>query len=157
VTEDEVVRILSELPGVVVVTASQANGAPEVAWGDSFFYYEPDDSAAVDRRLPFATIVTKDYEGFDTSSNLNRPGVFRLNLAVGRRRFEELFGFPPAEFGAHEREFDFALLDRLMPHPVYAIQGWVSVLVPGAETAAQMLRLIGDAYQRARSRYRPRR
>jgi hypothetical protein len=37
--------------------------------------------------------VTQDYDGFDTGSNLNRPGVFRLNIAVGRDRFEELLGY----------------------------------------------------------------
>ena len=42
--------------------------------------------------MPFATIVTKDYTGFDTASDLNRPGVFRLNVGVGRDTFRALFG-----------------------------------------------------------------
>ena len=140
---------IADLPGVVTLTAGPDNGAPEVAWGDSFFYYDPDDSIPADRRMPFATVVVKDYPGFDTSSKLDRPGVYRLNLAVGRQRFTELFGFAPAEFAAHRDEFDFAALDRLIPHPVYATQGWAAILVP-----SRLPDLIAEAYQRAKDRYR---
>src|SRR5919201_1444819 len=80
-TEDDIIAFVTSLPGVVAVTAGEANGAPEVAWGDSFFFYDPDGKPSA-RRMPFATIVTKDYDGFDTASNLNRPGVFRLNIGV---------------------------------------------------------------------------
>src|SRR5215470_13102186 len=142
-TEVEIIRSLAGLPGVVAVVASRENGAPEVAWGDSFFFYDPDNVAPDNRRLPFATIVTKDYAGFDTASDLDRPGVFRVNLAVGRDRFAELFGFVPAEFAERQTEFDFTALDRVVPHPVYARQAWISVLVPGAGSAEQAKQLIG--------------
>jgi hypothetical protein len=154
VTEEELVHALTELPGVVAVTAGQANGAPEVAWGDSFFFYDP-DNIPTGRRFPFATLVTKDYPGFDTASNLDRPGVFRLNLAVGRAYFEQMFGFPPAAFATHENAFDFTVLDRPLPHPVYAKQGWVCILVPGEHTKDQVSALIIHAYQRAKDRYKP--
>jgi hypothetical protein len=154
VSEGELVHALTDLPGMAAVTASQANGAPEVSWGDSFFFYDPDDSAA-DRRFPFATIVTKDYPGFDVASNLDRPGVFRLNISVGRERFQELFGFPPADFPSHENAFDFAVLDKIIPHPVYGKQGWVSVVLPGEQTKDQVLALITHAHQRAKDRHQP--
>jgi len=153
-TEAEIIRALADLSGVVVVVAGEENGAPEVAWGDSFFFYDPDNADPGDRRLPFATVVTKDYPGFDTASDLDRPGVFRLNLAVGRDRFTELFGFSPAEFAGRQTEFDFTALDRVVPHPVYARQAWISVLVPGAGSVEQVKQLIGHAYERARGRYR---
>jgi hypothetical protein len=153
-TEAEIVRVLTDLPDVVAVVASEENGAPEVAWGDSFFFYDPDDVDPENRRLPFATVVTKDYAGFDTASDLDRPGVFRLNLAVGRDRFTELFGFSPAGFAERQTEFDFTALDRVIPHPVYARQAWISVLVPGAGSEKQVTQLIGHAYERARRRYR---
>src|SRR5690242_14195022 len=78
--EAEVIRLIRALPGVVVVTAGPDTAAPEVAWGDSFAFYDPDDAGEAVRRFPFATVVTKDYPGFDTESRLGRPGVFRLNL-----------------------------------------------------------------------------
>src|SRR4029077_2765574 len=46
--------------GVDVVVASQENGAPEIAWGDSFFIYDPERNLPDTKRFPFATIVTKD-------------------------------------------------------------------------------------------------
>jgi hypothetical protein len=155
VTEDEVVRMLADLPDVVTVMASRENDAPEIAWGDSFFFYDPDGTS--DQRHPFATIVTKDYTGFDTSSDLDRPGVYRLNLEVGREVFERLFGFPPAVFADQAEKFDYATLDHVIPHPVYARQGWVSVLVPDAHTEDQVRDLASEAYRRARGRYRPKR
>jgi hypothetical protein len=156
-TEDELIALVAGLPGVVVVTASEANGAPEVAWGDSFFFYDPEGDQPPDRRLPFATIVIKDYDGFDTASNLNRLGVYRLNLAVGRVRFEELVGFPPAQHAAHEGDVDYSELDCVLPHPTYATQGWVSILNPGDRTAALARALIVEAHERAAERHRPRR
>ncbi|HVV21689.1 MAG TPA: DUF6194 family protein [Pseudonocardiaceae bacterium] len=139
-----IIAFVSDLPGAHVVTASEANGAPEVAWGDSFCYANPDD-----QRMPFATIVTHDYAGFDTTSNLNRPNVFRLNIAVGRQVLDELVGYPPAD------DVDYTALDRLLPHPVYAKQGWISILNPGPATEEQARALLVDAHARAVSRRRP--
>ncbi|HEU4785599.1 MAG TPA: DUF6194 family protein, partial [Ktedonobacterales bacterium] len=36
--------------------------------GDTFFYYDPQHDLDPTRRLPFATIVTKDYGEFDNTS-----------------------------------------------------------------------------------------
>jgi hypothetical protein len=73
--------------GVDVVVASKENGAPEIAWGDTFFIYDPDRNLDDTRRFPFATIVTKDYGDFDNASRLDRPGVFRLNIGVSKETF----------------------------------------------------------------------
>ena len=152
--EAEVVRLIGALPGAVVVTPGPDSGAPEVAWGDSFAFYDPDDAGDAARRFPFATVVTKDYPGFDTESRLDRPGVFRLNLPVGRERFTRLFGFPPGDLDDHRSDFAFDALDRLVPHPVYGRQGWVSVVVPGPATERQLRELLAQAHERARRRYR---
>ncbi|MEV1206071.1 DUF6194 family protein, partial [Microbispora rosea] len=39
----------------VVIGVGLCNGAPRAAWGDTFFYYDPDDEPA-NRKMPFATI-----------------------------------------------------------------------------------------------------
>ena len=130
--------IQDQLPGAIVQTASEAAGAPEVAWGDTFVFAGPN------QRMPFATIVTKDYPDFDTESKLDRTGVFRLNIGVGRARFTELVGYPPAEHAAHAAEFDHTAFDRLVPHPVYASQAWVSIVNPGPETSEQAAALIKE-------------
>jgi len=60
--EAEITRYISTvLPGVDVVVASREGGAAEIAWGDSFFIFDPDRNPDDVRRFPFATIVTKDY------------------------------------------------------------------------------------------------
>lgn len=156
VTEDEIIQFAAGLPGVEVLTASEATGAPEVAWGDSFFYYDPDQDIPADRRFPFATIVVTDYMGFDEASNLDRDGVFRLNISVGRQRFDELIGHPPAHHAEHEADFDYAASDKVIPHPLYAKQAWVSILNPGEQTGDQARTLITEAHSRAAARHRPR-
>ncbi|HWC78623.1 MAG TPA: DUF6194 family protein [Pseudonocardiaceae bacterium] len=150
---DDLIALISSLPGVDPLTADATSGAPEIAWGDSFFYYDPDRDQPADRRMPFATIVTKDYPGFDTESRLDRPGVFRLNISVGRDAFARLLGYPPAAH-AEQPGIDYAVLDRLLPHPVYAVQSWVSVLNPGPDTAELVRSLLTEAHARAMRRHR---
>ncbi len=159
-TEDQIIAWVSALPGVTVVTAGEGNGAPAAAWGDTFFSYDPalsyDPSLShdppgdqpADRRMPFATIVTHDYQGFDTASRLDRDGVFRVNIAVGRRVFEELVGYRPGQHSDHVASHDYTALDRVIPHPIYAAQGWVSVLNPGPETSGLVRELLTQAHAR---------
>jgi len=133
--------ITDTFAGVEVLVASKEGGAPEIAWRDSFFYVGPD------RKMPFATIVTKDYGDFDCASNLNRPGVFRLNIGVSKDKFRSLFD-------AVEAKHDFAALDRLMPHPVHGPQYWVCVLNPSAETFEAVRPLLAEAYERAARKHK---
>lgn len=148
--------IVDTFAGVEVVTGTEGIGA-----GDTFFFYDPDQSPDPSHRLPFATIVTKDYGEFDRASNLDRPGVFRLNIGVSRERFRSLFGPPSSareagaagETGAAAGSRDFAALDRLLPHPVYAPQSWVCVLNPSATTFETLRPLLAEAYDLAQRRY----
>jgi hypothetical protein len=78
-------HIATTYPGVVVDIASPGDGSPEMAWGDTFFIYDPGRNLEGSRRFPFATIVTKDYENWDSASDLNRPDVFRLNIGLSRQ------------------------------------------------------------------------
>lgn len=140
------------LAGVHVETVGEGSNAPEIAWGDSFVFYDPDDDPA-DRRHPFATIVTKNYTGFDEASDLDRPGVFRLNVAVGRSGFADLIGYDPSVHAQHAGEFDYTRLDELLPHPVYATQGWVSILNPGDRMLETAKTLLSDARDLAAQRH----
>ncbi|MGJ7504808.1 DUF6194 family protein [Variovorax sp. ZT5P49] len=115
-----------------------AGGHFQVADDNTFFFHDGDN------RFPFTTIVTKDNE-FDSASQLNRPGVFRLNVGVGKETFRALFGEAPAAA-------DHAALDTLMPHPVYAKMYWVSVINPSAKTFETVKPLIAEALSLARSR-----
>ncbi|WP_345349380.1 DUF6194 family protein [Rhodococcus olei] len=147
-TFDETRALAATLAGVAVVTASAETGAPEAAWGDVFVF----DAGTDDRRFPFATIVTRDQPGFDTASDLDRPGVFRLNVHVGRDRFRDLIGYGPAEHAPHQGDHDYREPDRLLPHPVYAAQSWVSIVNPGPRCTELARDLLAGALDRERRR-----
>jgi hypothetical protein len=133
-----------------------------IAAGDSFFFYDPDRTLDPQRRLPFATIVTKDYGEFDCASHLDRPGVYRLNIGVSQDTYRSLFGRLPrvrdaTEAGdAGQAGWDYTAMDQLLPHPVYAPQSWVCVLNPTEETFQAIQPLLTEAYERAVRRYRTR-
>jgi hypothetical protein len=148
--------ITDTFPSVEALVGSQEAGSPEIAWGDSFFMYDPDRKLEPNRKLPFATIVTKDYGDFDNASNLNRPGVFRLNIGVSKETYRSLFGPPPAPSpgSAVATCHDFTALDQILPHPVYARQSWISILNPSDATfQSQVQPLLSDAYNQAARKY----
>lgn len=102
--------------------------------GNTFFFY------GAERMFPFATLMTNDVN--DQFSNLSRPGVFRLNIGVGKETFLSLCG-------AEAAEYDFTAPDTIMPHPVYGRQRWVCVLNPRAATfEATVQPLLAEAYER---------
>jgi len=87
----------------------------------------------------FATLVTSDE--YDPASNLDRPGVYRLNIGVSKATFERVVGANP--------DPDYTALDQLMPHPVYAMQHWVSILNPSEATFDKLVKpLLEEAHER---------
>jgi len=116
------------------------------ALGATFFSLDPET------HWPnFATIVTTDEHDEGAPSRLSRPGTFRLNLGVGRATFERLVGAVDQP--------DYAAFDRILPHPVYARQRWISILNPSDATFRDVvLPLLAEAYDRVavqRARRRP--
>jgi hypothetical protein len=129
-TEDDITQhIIDSLGG----------GHFQVADDNTFFFH------GADNKFPFATIVTKDHES-DSASNLNRPGVFRLNVGVGKETFRALFG------EQEQTDIDYTAIDRLMPHPVYGKMYWVSVINPGDKTFEAVKPLIAEARSIAAAR-----
>jgi hypothetical protein len=89
----------------------------------------------------FATIVTTDEHDMGAPSELTRPGVFRLNIGVGKASFERLVG--------SMTEPDYTALDTLLPHPVYAKQRWIAILNPTWQTFEETVQpLIAEAHAR---------
>jgi len=130
--------VASTCDGVDIQVASQADGAPEIAWGDTFFIYDPERTFEGTRRFPFATIVTKDYGDFDDKSNLNRADVYRLNIGVSKKTYDSMF--------TGEGDHDFTALDTVMPHPVYGVNHWLCVLNPTQSTFETLKPLLTEAY-----------
>ena len=119
---------------------------PEVettsSFGYTFFFYRSE------RKLPFATLIASDYD-YDRISNLDRPGVFRLNIGISKQTFQSLFGTTKVDVS----NYDFTALDVIMPHPDYAKQHFVCVLSPSETTFERVGALLAEAYDIAVRRY----
>lgn len=150
-TPDEIIAAARAMPGTIVDVAGPSTGAPEAVWGDVFVSFDPTGDTPAERRFPFATIVRSDSDG--AASIADRPDVFRFNVGVGRVRFEELLGFAPSANGDRAADFDYTVLDQLLPHPWYASQAWVCVLNPGARTAELAADLLVEAHAREAARH----
>lgn len=150
-TQDDLRTFLGHHKEVFIQVAGSGDGSPEIAWGDTFFYARKPSGEIP--RMPFATIVTKDYGDFDRESNLNRGGLFRVNIEVGKMKFEELFLMKPEEFQAKRNEFNFATIDRFFPHPIYGSNGWISIVNPGHESIDEVNALLTFSLEQALARF----
>lgn len=136
----EIIDIVRGFDGALTVEPEAGSDHPELSWGDAYFFHAP-DGRMPERTQPFGTIITKDYPD-DTSSLLDAPGRFRVNIHVGRERVESLVtaSVDPAEVDVFHR------------HPLYGTSGWVCVIDPAERTADAVLSLLRDAHEAARSR-----
>ncbi|MFD2027485.1 DUF6194 family protein [Promicromonospora aerolata] len=153
---DQIIGAVRRLDGSLVVAPAVGDpGFPELAWGDAFFYYAPDGE--MPRTVqPYGTIVTKNYPD-DTSSDLDPPGLWRVNIRVDRETFRELTGHGTGEQTTDDAAVDHAAADVVLPHPVYGSAGWIAVVTPGSRTGETVLRLLRAAHDAARARYERRR
>lgn len=127
---------------------------PVDAWGYEFFFYNPDRTQP--DKVYFATLANKDSEN-DHVSNLDRPGVFRLNIGVSTATFRSLFGGPVPQSDAAETAYDYTELDTILPHPEYALMNWICILNPGPATFLDVVQpLLAGAYERAVNKYHKR-
>ena len=124
--------ITTTFPGIETTTA----------FGYTFFFYRSE------RKLPFATLSSSDQE-YDRISNLDRPGVFRLNIGINKQTFQSLFGTAKVDVNS----YDFTALDVIMPHPEYAKQHFICVLSPSEATFEKIRPLLAEAYDIAVRRY----
>jgi hypothetical protein len=124
--------IMKTFPGVETTTA----------YGYTFFFYGSDHT------LPFATIASSDNE-YERISNLDRPGVFRLNIGVSRETFQSLFGTAKVDIS----RYDFTLVDVIMPHPDYSPQNFICVLSLSKATFERIRDLLAEAYDIAVRRF----
>lgn len=122
--------------------ASLDNVQREENYGYTFFFVGDDHMRG------FVTIAHADDE-YDNVSNLNRDGVFRVNIGVSKETFKLLLGDDTPE------QIDYAALNVFLPHPHYAKQHFISILNPSGENADTMKQLIIEAHQIAAAR-RPR-
>ena len=144
---DRLLDVVRSFDGVLELAPVPGSEFPQIAWGDHFFYFSP-DGLIPERVQPYATVVTKNYPD-DTSSDLDPPDRWRLNIHVGRSVLAELVG------GGSESDaapIDFGNSDTVLPHPVYRAQGWICIVNPGVRTTDLTLGLLRRAHEDARRR-----
>lgn len=83
---------------------------------------------------------------FDKVSHLNRDGVFRINIGVGRKTFEDVIGNRASE------PVDYSALNVFLPHPHYSKQHFVCILNPIGENVEKTKKLIMEAHSIASAR-----
>jgi hypothetical protein len=99
-----------------------------------------------DQMVPFVTIAHTDNE-YETVSNLNREGVFRINIGVSRKTFNDLVGEATYE------PVDYSVLNTILPHPDYAKQNFICILNPAGENVEKTKQLIVEAHDLALARF----
>jgi hypothetical protein len=127
------------------ITNTFENVETTVNLGYTFFFYRDDHMHA------FATIASTGNE-YEKISNLDRPGVYRLNIGLRRETFQALFGKGKIDLSP----YDFTALDTIMPHPEYSSQHFVCVLSPSEATFERIRLLLAEAYDVAMNRYNKR-
>ena len=142
----EIIAEVRSFDGVLVVAPEAGSDFPELSWGDAYFYHAP-DGRMPERTQPYGTIITKDYPE-DTSSALDAPGRFRVNIHVGRERAESIIAAGSPTGG----DTDPTAVDVFRPHPLYGTAGWVCVIDPAAATEDAVLALLREAHEAARAR-----
>lgn len=137
---------LNNLEGTILVES----------WGEKGIFYNPNH--ILKRGIYVLTVKEKDGKN-DRGSNLNRQGIYRVNLGLKRPTFQKLFGPTPARpaaGGVVEMPYDFTEINQLLPHPVYAWMGWVSILNPSDSVFNELKPLIQEAYEFAAEKFRKR-
>ena len=120
-------------------------------WGERGLFYNPQGQFS--KGAYVLTVKEKD-GAHDSASQLNTGGKYRLNLKISKQTFVKLFKSIPKRPSAGdiiEGEYDFTVLDTLMPHPVYGWMTWTGVLNPTLKTIEFMESegLFEEAYQAA--------
>ena len=126
------------------------------SWGERGIFYNPDRT--LKRGTYVLTVKEKDGAN-DKSSHLNRQGIYRVNLGLKKTTFQSLFGPVPARptaGGVVKMSYDFTAADCLLPHPVYAWMGWISVLNPSPSTFGKLKPLIQESYESAVEKFKKR-
>lgn len=142
------------IDNVLTYTTSNYEGViVDKNWGEKGLFYNPDGK--LPKGIYILTFKEKDGPN-DKASNINRPGVYRLNLGISKQTFSNMFGEIPKRPSAGkivDTGHHFESLDEIMPHPVYGWMAWVSVLNPSKSTFEKLKPLIHEGIELAKIKY----
>jgi Family of unknown function (DUF6194) len=129
--------ILTNYQGIIVMDA----------YRERSFFYNPDGS--LPKGIYFATIKESDGPN-DKASFLDRENFYRLSIGVGKKVYQNLFGQVPnrpEKGGIINYDFDFSIIEVLMPHPIYAWMSWVAINNPSKINLETIKHLFDINYQ----------
>jgi hypothetical protein len=136
--------ILEKYKGIVVTNA----------YRERSFFYNPEYS--LPKGIYFATIKESDGPN-DRASKLDREGIYRFSIGVGKKQYQEMFGeIPkrPAKGNIVGLDLDFSTLNEIMPHPIYAWMGWICILNPKLEIIESIKNLLDISYLNCLMKYK---
>lgn len=143
-----------QIDDIIYYVQSTYNGTViDYNWGDRGIFYNPDNR--LPRGIHIMTFKVKDSRK-DKVSDLNRTGIYRLNLGISKESFNRLFGPTPPRPKAGETaetEHDYRQLDLITPHPKFGWMAWISVLNPRRATFETLKPLVEESYKLARQKY----
>ena len=123
------------------------------SWGEKGIFYNPNQ--VLKRGVYVLTVKEKDGNN-DKGSNLDRENIYRVNVGLRKPSFKKIFGEIPKRPNAActvDMNYDFTELNKIIPHPVYAWMGWISVLNPSKETFEILKPLIQEAYEYSKEKF----
>ena len=139
---------------IIDYTTSNYEGVVENQnWGERGLFYNP--KGKLPKGIYILTFKEKDGPN-DKASNVDRPGVYRLNLGISKQTYQTLFGEIPKRPLAGRivnTGHDFDKLDEIMPHPVYGWMSWIGVLNPSKTTFSKLKPLIDEGVELAKIKY----
>tara|TARA_A200000159_G_scaffold159823_1_gene178990 strand:+ start:2703 stop:3215 length:513 start_codon:yes stop_codon:yes gene_type:complete len=143
---------------LVDLLASRFHGlVAKSSWGETALFYNP--SQLLPSGVYVATVKEHDGDN-DRASQLDRPGIYRFSVGIGNVAYGRRFGVKPARPLKGEvvaTGHDFTAVDVVLPHPVYAWMGWISILSPSSESIRQLWPDIEVGYALAQKKYSSRR
>ncbi|MCC5814268.1 MAG: hypothetical protein JJT78_05890 [Leptospira sp.] len=135
---------MKEYPGVIVLDA----------YRERSIFYNPNGTKP--KGIYFATIKESDGPN-DKSSHLDREGVYRLSIGIGKKKYQEIFGkIPdrPTKGGVVNIDIDFQEIRKLTPHPIYAWLGWVCINNPEEKEKILIRDLFDLSYDNCIKKYK---
>lgn len=135
------------------VTSNYSGMVVNNNWGERGLFYNPEGKLS--KGIYVMTFKEKDGPN-DKASQVNRDGVYRLNLGLSKQTYLHIFGEKPerpAAGGIVDTGHHFHMLDKIMPHPVYGWMSWIGVLNPSELTFERLKPLIDEGIHMAKFKY----
>jgi hypothetical protein len=123
------------------------------AYSERSFFYNPDN--ILPKGIYMATIKNRDGPN-DKTSNIDREGVFRLNIGVSKTSYQKLFGEKPKrplKGGKVDTGHDFTELNKITPHPIYAWLHWIAILNPEQDSLDYLQPILDETYTIVQKKY----